>query len=150
MIYRGAGTRREGTFILEWPVRLQITCPPNEAILAHLQQVWSALLSCGLLTVVTRPRAQMHPGEACWVGGAMQRMRSKSARKWARGEGGGRNERWEWGRVEKSRYIFCILPESGPLMTLSWIEVEERHLLRNVICENSRYGQKTADFILCC
>jgi len=39
----------------------------------------------------------MCPGEACWVGGAMKRVCRESVGKWARGDGGGRNERGEWG-----------------------------------------------------
>jgi len=89
--------------------------------------------------VVTR--AQMRPGEACWMGGAMQRMYRETVGKRARGEGGGKNER---GEVGKSQYIYCISPESCQLMTSSRIEVEERRLLRNEIC---RCGPKTADFV---
>jgi len=82
------------------------------------------------------------------VGGAMKRVCRESVGKRARGDGGGRNERGEWGRVEKSRYIFRILPESGESMTSLRIEVEGRRLLRKGIRENSRYGRETADFVL--
>jgi len=59
----------------------------------------------------------------------MKRVCRESVGKWARGDGGGRNERGEWGRVEKSRYIFHILPESGESMTSLQIKVKGRHFL---------------------
>jgi len=78
----------------------------------------------------------------------MKRMCRESVGKRARGDGGGRNERGEWGRVEKSRYMFRILQESAKLMTSLRIEVQGRRLLRKGIRENSRYGRETADFVL--